>query len=211
MRRWAITLCLPFLSGCFSDKLRDGEFTNSDRTRTYKNLLVPPELRTRILTVQGFDGPEVSKEEPRRLEVFVFLKEKTKGVLRGKNWKIQYAPGGGELDFAEYVEGDFRGTFLMGIDVLNAPEGADREIYYLSNAKKRAFGGDFVGSGCDAFYVVSGFFQKNEEQGISLNTTSLAHVSAMAGQYFIIYKKKTNIFLATLDVFDSQHREISCR
>lgn len=88
------------------------------------------ELNKMPISSGGGSGAGASKAgHARKVEWFplkVFLKEENRGILNGENREISYREGGGELDFAEFVNASKNGFFRMkiepGIDIGNEGE-----------------------------------------------------------------------------------------
>lgn len=147
-----------------------------------------------------------------RIPLKVYLYEKTDGVLQSRNYTLDYNAGGGDLDLSEFVSTNKRGTFYLAIRA-DYEGDAEFEVYYLSNAKTRKVGDDVVGSGCGTYYkITSSYEDAMNSKGYAVNTTDRRHVSALAGTYFLVYKRPSGrVALSYLEITDSKHKDLLCR
>lgn len=147
-----------------------------------------------------------------RIPLKVYLYEKTAGVLQNRNYTLDYNAGGGDLDLSEFVSTNKRGTFYLAMSAQYEGD-AEFEVYYLSNAKTRKVGDDTVGSGCGSYYkITSSYENAMGSKGYAVNTTDRRHVSALAGSYFLVYKRPSGrVALSYLEITDSKHKDLLCR
>lgn len=189
------------------------QYDTLDMTKTYKNPMLPAELRKKILGTSDETTMTADTREElyQKLTVTAFLVQKTPGILRDRNWKLNYGPGGGTLDFADYVEAEKRGTFYFIIRE-ELEDYDSLEVWYVSNSQKRKIGTESVGTGCGQYLDISKYYQKEmKKEGFSVNTSDARHVSALAGTYFIIVTKEKQKYIAALEVFDSRLNQLMCR
>ncbi len=144
--------------------------------------------------------------------VTVYLIEETRGALGGRNIKLVFGPGGGDLDLRDFVtetRGAFRVVFEFAPDA--EPEAVKR-TWYLSNAQSRKVGPDQVGAGCDTYMDISTFVKKeSEKDGILVAIGGDRHVSALAGTYLFAVKRAGRVEVSRLTVSDSSKRKLQCR
>jgi len=142
----------------------------------------------------------------------VYLIEQSHGVLGGRNHKIQFGPGGGEIDLRDFVQEE-RGAFRVVFEF--APEldpKVAKRVWYLSNAKKRRLGADSVGAGCAAYMDISSLVNKSlTEEGLLVAIGDGRHVSALAGTFFFSTKNGTRTEVSRVTVYDSSKRALHCR
>ena len=142
----------------------------------------------------------------------VYMTEETRGVLGGRNSKITFGPGGGDLDLRDFItekNGAFRIIFEFGADL---DPTIKKRVWYLSNAIKRKVGPDWVGAGCDTYMDITGFVsQSNLKDGILIAVSGDRYVSALAGTFFFSAKRAGRVQTSRLTLFDSSKRKLQCR
>lgn len=142
----------------------------------------------------------------------VYLIEETRGVLGGRNQKIIFGPGGGDLDLRDFVmesHGAFRVVFEFGPDYEPTVK---KRVWYLSNAVKRKVGPDWVGAGCASYMDISSFVAKsNHKDGILIAVSGDRHISSLAGTFFFSAKRGGHVESSRLTLFDSSKRKLQCR
>ncbi len=180
---------------------------------------IPAGLWSQIVTLTrkpDADKPADKEGEASHLETLfeplkVFLIERNKGLLKGHNIALSFAPGGGELDLHDWVQ-PLRGSFYVAFEYLPKIEKPDTKVFFLSNSIIRKIGSDIVGSGCDKYFDLSkAVSSAMMRDGFLLNTSDQRHVSALAGTYVFasIYDRK--LHLASLVIHDEEHRALQCR
>lgn len=144
--------------------------------------------------------------------VAVYLIEQTHGVLGGRNHKVQFGPGGGDLDLRDFVlenRGAMRVVFEFGEGV--DPK-AKRRVWYLSNARRRKVGNDSVGAGCRTYMDISSAVEKsNKTEGLLFAIGDDRHVSALAGTYLFSVKNGSRIEVSRVTIYDSAKRALLCQ
>jgi hypothetical protein len=142
----------------------------------------------------------------------VFLIEKNKGILHGENYEIDFGPGGGEIDLADFVQ-PLNGSFYFAVEFLPEAEvEIEKHVFFLSNGVMRRNSSETVGAGCDTYFDVShAFANAMIKDGFLLNTSDQRHVSALAGTYFFAAVQGATLQLASLTIRDSTHRSLECR
>ncbi|CAN5450277.1 hypothetical protein BH10BDE1_BH10BDE1_07020 [soil metagenome] len=142
----------------------------------------------------------------------VYMIEETHGVLGGRNQKIVFGPGGGDIDLRDFVvekHGAFRIAFEFGED---ADPKAPKRVWYLSNALHRRIGPDWVGAGCDTFMDVSSFVKSEvAKDGLLFAVAGDRHVSALAGTFLFSLKRGTRVEVSRVTFSDSSRRKLECR
>lgn len=159
-------------------------------------------------------APKSEKIETDLKPVHLYFIEQTKGVLGGKNHHFIFPPGGGELDLRDVVVGD-SGSFRVVFEFEPAAEGEKKDppkVWYLSNAKRRQVGRDYVGAGCDSFSDISAAAQTAYNgEGFLIAVSQDRYLSALAGSFFFAQKKDKVIQLSQMTLFDSSKRKLQCR
>lgn len=142
----------------------------------------------------------------------VYLIEQSHGVLGGRNHKIQFGPGGGEIDLRDFVQED-RGAFRVIFDF--APEldpKIAKRVWYLSNARKRRLGNDTVGAGCATYMDISSVVNKSlKDEGLLVAIGDGRHVSALAGTFFFSTKNGSRTEVSRVTIYDSSKRALHCQ
>lgn len=228
-----LLLCIGLASCKKEPEYLSLKFENVDKSRAYRNTFLPKELRSRILEGLSADSahvkakPEHGEAKPEhsegpklseigadgfaRMRVNVYLIEKTQGVLKHSNYKFDYGPGGGELDLADYVDKNKKGTFYLAFQI-DPQEQGEVSAWYLSNTRKRNIDGDMVGNGCNTFFDITKYFSSEmSKKGFTVNSTDQRYVSALSGQYFLRAKKEGRVAIATIDILDSRYKNLLCR
>jgi hypothetical protein len=162
------------------------------------------------------DGTETdaSKKKILPLENMSFrveLAEKNSGVLKNFGYNIEFNSGGGRLDLKDYVNPK-KGSFFFKVlfdDSLS--ESKVVNVYYISNARKRAIDNRTYGAGCGVYLDISKYFTDSmKNEGILSNTTDLRYVSVLAGTYIFTIADKDNLHVAQLTLNDSRYPVLSC-
>lgn len=160
------------------------------------------------------DGSAIAKTsvETDLKPLTVYLIEETRGVFGGRNLKIDFGPGGGDIDLRDFVLSN-RGTFRVVFEFApDAEPEAVKRVWYLSNAQKRKVGPDSVGAGCDTYMDISTFTKKQaEKDGMLIAIGSDRHVSALAGTYVFSVKRGGRVQVSRLTILDSSKRKLMCR
>lgn len=228
---------LPLLNGCEKEpqwKLKTYVQHNSGSAvgevllpeALWKQLIEPERPLKNLLghsTESATPAPEAEEEkkvsaiaksivETDLKPVAVYLIEQSHGVLGGRNHKIQFGPGGGEMDLRDFVHED-RGAFRVVFEF--APEldpKTIKRVWYLSNARKRRVGSDTVGAGCSTYMDISSVVNKSlKDQGLLVAIGDGRHVSALAGTYFFSTKSGSRIEVSRITIYDSSKRALHCQ
>lgn len=223
MRLVSVSACILFLSAC----KHDPEFTtvrlqNVDMTKSKQTAVIPKVIYERMFSLSSLaptkegEGGSIDKPDESRpsLNLFpfdVYLVEKTKGVLKNHNYRLNFAPGGGELDLADFVSDQVEGRFQVGILPVSEGETEQWLIYLISSSRKREVEGKEIGYGCDSYLELTQHFNKvMKEEGIEAFTSKKRYVSLLAGTYFMILKTGGKVFASQLTIFDSRNKSLQC-
>jgi hypothetical protein len=130
---------------------------------------------------------------------------------------MSFAAGGGDIDLSDFVN-PLKGSFYLVAEFMPDLEGATRKTFFVSNSITRQRKEERIGSGCHDYYDVTSAFNKAAlGEGLLLNTTDERHVSALAGTYIFAAlnvgqsRNDKKLYLASLTIHDSAHRELTCR
>jgi hypothetical protein len=220
------------LSGCKEEaSWKARSYSERTLTSTVGEIKVPSELWERVIAPdrplkdlmslstaptpnQGGGDSAIAKAsvETDLKPVTVYMIEETRGVLGGRNVKIVFGPGGGDIDLRDFVvekHGAFRVAFEFGDD---ADPKAPKRVWYLSNALRRKVGPDWVGAGCDTFMDISSFVKSEvSKDGILFAVAGDRHVSALAGTFLFSLKRGTRVEVSRVTFSDSSRRKLECR
>jgi hypothetical protein len=163
----------------------------------------------------GHDAGGSSEHKPGVATVFaplrVYLTEKNPGILRDGNTKIEFGPGGGEIDFRDLVE-DHNGSFYFIAEFVPDLKDAPVSVFFMSNGIERKIGAETFGAGCKSYFNISTAFDKAlKGTGFLVNTTEGRHVAALAGNYFFAAPHEGKLYLASLTIKDSGHKSWQCK
>ncbi len=164
---------------------------------------------------------DVSKEY---VPISVRLSEKpdNKGILQAHDHQLYYGAGGGVLDLADFVE-NRRGSYYLKVEFAKTKTEETNEaavkdfskesirVFYLSNSRRRKWGGKIVGSGCNKYYDITSFFEKSMKgNGLLLNTTDHLDVTSTAGSFFFAVQLNKTLYISQLSVKDSRFNSLQC-
>jgi hypothetical protein len=235
IRRKILLLPLTALLAGFGSCHKDPEWT----TKTYETVLIsrqpaevplPSGLWEKLHNVGSNEpvaaAPEKSgehgsagatgikpKTEPvtEFASVTMFMVEKNEGILGGKNLRLEFPQGGGEIDLADFVQplnGSFYVLFQFEGKLMDAPRG----VFFLSGTVPRKVGKDSVGSDCNKYFdITSSVLNAAKGQGLLVNTTDRRHVSALAGTYFFAaMSPDRTVHIASILIRDRNSRDLEC-
>lgn len=158
-------------------------------------------------------NPEASKkfEENVFIGVTVKLKEKTPGVLGGKDYEISAPKYGLNIDLSQYLKMD-KGTFYFFFEPKFPLDPNTGQILFLGQSIPRVLDGQPMGSKCDQFYdLTHSYFKEIHEKGIEVNVTEGRHVSLLAGTFFIRVAHQIGVrTLTQLSITDSRFPDLLC-
>lgn len=142
----------------------------------------------------------------------VYLVEKTPGVLGGENFELKYPPGGGYLDYRNFLDPDLDGTFFLKVVYGKEMNPDETKVFYLSNAKERKVPGKALGNGCKRYFDISKYWKEvMDGNGLMLNSVDGRHVSLTAGTIFFVAPHEGKLRTAHLVLKDTSNRQLMCR
>lgn len=143
--------------------------------------------------------------------VTVHLKEKTPGILGGRDLKINGVRAGLQVDFSRFLKKD-RGTFYLTIEPRHPLDTGSAQVFFLSHSLSRKLDGQTVGAGCNKFFeITKPYLQTLKETGLPVNVTDGRHVSLLAGTFFIRVAHETGVRKLTQVTFtDTRFPELLC-
>lgn len=158
-----------------------------------------------------------NKETSSHLEENIFvgvtvnLREKTHGILGGKNFQIKATKSGLMLDLSRYVKLE-KGTFQISMDSDHPIDPAKVQVLFQSQSIQRKDKDQTLGSGCGKIFdLTSAFLKKIRDPGIEVNVTDGRHVSVLAGTFFIrVYNEKGVRALTQLTITDTNRPDLLC-
>lgn len=139
----------------------------------------------------------------------VTFTEKNPGVL--KQPAIQYVlpNGGGHIDLSKVV-GTVSGSFFVKVEVDLDPKDSP-SYWFVSRSKKRRIEGEIWGGGCNTFYSLDKFAEKQLFTGEFLvNTTRDRHVTLLGGSFLFASRKSRDIKIAHLTFSDTTKDQLFC-
>lgn len=215
----AVVLAASFVIAC--GKSPQGYQRHSYSTRNMPSstgdVKIPVGLWEKIEAVHIVEGGGPSKAAGKDevhtefMPVKVFLIEKNRGILGGRNHELLFGEGGGEIDLKDFA-GAQKGTFYIAFEALVEGNEHPPRVFYLSNAVRRQVGRDAMGAGCKGYYeITSSFAKAMKTDGYQVNTTAARHVSALAGAYFFAISRAGKLHLAQVTIKDSRYRALHCR
>jgi hypothetical protein len=144
--------------------------------------------------------------------VTMYMIEKNRGILGGKNLELKFPPGGGELDLSDFVQ-PLRGSFYVLFQFEPDLEDAARGVFFLSGTGARKIGAETVGVDCNKYLDISSAVANAAKgQGLLVNTTDRRHVSALAGTYFFAATSKDHkVHIASVILKDRNSRDLECK
>lgn len=167
--------------------------------------------------IENFTGEAKSFEENVFVGLTLRLKEKTPGVLGGKNLEFQSKKSTGIfIDLARYIKGN-KGTFILSFEPSSALDPVTAQVLFLSDSVKRQEKsqegrGQTLGAGCNRFFdVTKSYLNKIKDEGIEVNISSGRHVSLLAGTFFLRVAHDVGVRAFThLTLTDSNYPELLC-
>jgi hypothetical protein len=145
-------------------------------------------------------------------EIVVYLTEKNGQPLGGKNYRFEFAKGGGNLDLSSYIQSHRPGEFLFGIEVLNRPALGPFKVYFLSGSKSQKISNDTYGTGCNKIADITDFYSKTlSHVGVELTTKKALYTSQMMGTYLVLYKSADGTWRGgQVTLSDSSNPRLAC-
>jgi hypothetical protein len=144
--------------------------------------------------------------------VSVVLTEKNKGVLKDSSKKVFHFPkGGGELDLAQFINDERRGTFYLNFEFAGFSNIETPKVFFLGQTKKQKIENEILGLGCRTFVEIShALLMQQGKPGLAFNTTDSRHVIAMGGTFIFSFEKDKHIHVAQITFKDSSKENFFC-
>lgn len=167
--------------------------------------------------IENFTGDARGFEENVIVGLTLRLKEKTPGILGGKNLEFQSKKATGLfIDLAQYIKGN-KGTFILSFEPSSALDPVTAQVLFLSDSVKRKDKsqegqGQTLGAGCHRFFdVTKSYLNKIKDEGIEVNISGGRHVSLLAGTFFLRVAHEVGVRAFThLTITDSNYPELLC-
>lgn len=167
--------------------------------------------------IENFTGEAKGFEENVFVGLTLRLKEKTPGVLGGKNLEFQSKKATGLfIDLAQYIKGN-KGTFILSFEPSSTLDPVTAQVLFLSDSEKRKEKsqeehGQVLGAGCHRFFdITKSYLKKIKDQGIEVNISGGRHVSLLAGTFFLRVAHEMGVRAFThLTITDSNYPELLC-
>lgn len=169
--------------------------------------------------IENFSGEAKSLEENVFVGLTLRLKEKTPGVLGGKNLEFQSKKAMGLfIDLAQYIKGN-KGTFILSFEPTSTIDPVTAQVLFLSDSvarkEKSTEGhaqGQTLGTGCNRFFdITKSYLKKIKNEGIEVNISGGRHVSLLAGTFFLRVSHEMGVRAFThLSITDSNYPELLC-
>jgi hypothetical protein len=145
------------------------------------------------------------------------LKEKTPGILGGKNYEFKSKKSTGLfIDLANYIKGN-KGTFIISFEPYYKLDPTTAQVLFLSESVKRneksiSNEGQALGGGCGRFFdITKSYISKIKDEGIEVNISGGRHVSLLAGTFFLrVAQELGSRALTHLTITDSKYPELLC-
>lgn len=180
---------------------------------TYQNIQVPREMWDLVKQILESDGVSAKALEDYSLSpttVHVELSSSDPLVLKdGKNQRLIFTEGGGDLDLFNYVPG--RGKFRIRFSPHLVNE-KKFHVLYISESPGKQIEGSQWGNGCGNMYdlsEVSGQFLEGE--GMLVTTSKRHYLHLMAGVYVFFQLVDERLFLGYIRVMDSRYPNFDCK
>jgi hypothetical protein len=158
-------------------------------------------------------NPEASKgvDESIIVGIKVRLKEKTEGILGGKDLEFKAPKSGLNLDLARYLRLN-KGTFTLSFEPEESIDPNMAKVFFLSQSIKRELDHQPLGGGCDAYFdITKSYLKEMKSRGIEVNVTDGRHVSLLAGTFLIRVSQEKGVSRIThLTLTDSRLPELLC-
>jgi len=167
--------------------------------------------------IESFSGDVKRFEENVFVGLILRLKEKTPGILGGKNFEFKSKNSTGLfIDLANYIKGS-KGTFIFSFEPSYTLDPVSAQVLFLSDSIARKETtvdgqGQKLGGGCGRIYeITKSYINKIKEQGIEVNVSGGRHVSLLAGTFFLrVAQELGSRALTHLTITDSKYPELLC-
>jgi hypothetical protein len=149
--------------------------------------------------------------------VKLYLFEKSKRALDGRDHLVEFGPGGGELDLRDFPLSSEAGAFRVKFEfeVRDQKESPVR-VFFVSNGIKRKIAADPTGlvwgGGCKRYFDITETYNRLfSKAGFLVHTSGNRHISAIAGTYVFATHTALATQLAQITIKDSRFRDLHCR
>jgi hypothetical protein len=221
LQSFLLMICVTQLMGCHwgshseKESLEEREITDFPQEIKLPSVMWDLLEQKKLIDAKGkiVANPEISTKFEQNVFVgmVVHLREKTPGILGGKNYELKAMKSGMSLDLAHYIKMD-KGTFIISFEPAYTLDSKTAQVLFLNQSIKRELAHQVLGGGCGKFYDITKAYLKDLRQGgIEVNVTDGRHVSLLAGTFFIRVSHETGVrALTQLTITDSNHPELLC-
>lgn len=219
----SLLILIGFLNGCsWNSHKAENHFEVKQDHQVSPEIYIPSILwdlleEKKIINSNG--KLETNVSDTRRFEENVFvgvkvhLREKTPGVLGGKNLEfISTQNGGLHIDLAHYIK-EKKGTFLFSFESTSELDPVSAQVLFLSDSIiKNTDQNQTVGGGCGKFYdITKSYLSKMRDPGLEVNITDGRHVSLLAGTFLMRVSHLVGVRMLTqVTITDSNFPELLC-
>lgn len=177
--------------------------------KTYSDSMVLDEYS------ESFDISKTNFEIPKKIVGFnVSIREKTPGLIRGRNVRLKFGRSGSLLDLRDYINADKEGSFYFKIELEQSPnlQKDGFKVFHLTNSKIKKIGKEVAGNGCDEFRDITSQYNKIfTGEGLLVSTTKARHISLLAGSFIFVLVTDQILYFNHLDITDSRYLNFLCR
>ncbi len=139
------------------------------------------------------------------------FREKTEGVLNKPDIDVSFPLGGGVLDLDLLSSKNKTGSYYLSFILPPPSDEETREVYYLSNGRRRKYETLTAGSGCRHLLKLnSKFLEKTEKEPLLLTNYKHLDVTMLAGTFIFVSRQKKNVFLSQITMTSSSLPELLC-
>ena len=191
----------------------DSSWVSEKMPFTYQNIQVPREMWNLVkdaLREKGAKEEQIENFAIHPTSVSIEVTAQERNVLKeGKNYKLLFIEGGGDLDLFKYISG--RGQFHLRFSP-HLVNGKDYHLFYLSDSPGKAMEGDQWGNGCGQIYDLSNSAHKFlGGEGMLLTTSKRHYLHLMAGVFVFFQLVDERLYLGYIRVMDSRYPNFNCK
>lgn len=195
------------------EAIEDTRWVSKQMPFTRQNIQVPRAFWQAVKDTLKADGVAesiVNEFAILPVSVQVELTSEDHFVLKdGKNYRLVFVDGGGDLDLFEYVtgKGDFHLRFAPGFENDNK-----FHMFYISDSPGKKVGGDPWGNGCGKIFDLSDkatLFML--DSGMRLTSSRRHHMHLMAGTFVIFQLVEDRLYMGYIRVADSRYPQFNCQ
>jgi hypothetical protein len=144
-------------------------------------------------------------------KVIAHLHEKTEGTLLHKDFDITFPLGGGTVDLDHVLSKTKTGSYYLTFLAPTRGDDEVREVFYLSNGRKRKYENSIAGSGCRHLLKLnSKFLDKMEKDPLLLTSFRHLDITMLAGTFIFVSRKKNDVFLSQITFTSSSQPQLLC-